>query len=76
MWVEPMSFLRLVQVLFASVRTIEMRAIGLVSFEIGHSEFAHLESLVLDGLSKLTRFRIGEGNAGFLKMRHLTIFLT
>ena len=47
---------------FPSLRSIEMRSIGLVSFEIGHSEFTHLESLVMDGLSGLERLRIGKGN--------------
>ena len=47
---------------FPSLRSIEMRSIGLVSFEIGHSEFTHLESLVMDGLSGLKRLRIGKGN--------------
>ena len=47
---------------FPSLRSIEMRSIGLVSFEIGHSEFTHLESLVMDGLSGLNMLRIGKGN--------------
>ena len=47
---------------FASVRSIEMRAISITSFEIGHSEFTHLESLTLDGMSRLTKLAIGEGN--------------